>query len=144
STLLSSSSVSATEMSAPAKRSSNEASFWSKRKRSPKEAWRLVDTGGSDSSTAGSKANSVSKLGTRTSDGRGSSHVGRMVSKTEKSADSARSPALVAPTKCRPTDSSNEASFWSKRKRSPKEPWRLVDAGGSDSSAADSKANPVP
>jgi len=37
-----------TEMCAPAKRSSNEASFWSKRKRSPKESWRLVDAGGSD------------------------------------------------------------------------------------------------
>ena len=35
-----------------------------------KFAWRLVDAGGSDSSTAGSKANSVSKLATRTSDAR--------------------------------------------------------------------------
>jgi len=40
------------------------------RKRSPKEVWRLVDAGGSDSSTADSKANPVSKLATRTSDAR--------------------------------------------------------------------------
>ena len=40
------------------------------RKRSPKEVWRLVDAGGSDSSTAESKANPVSKLATRTSDAR--------------------------------------------------------------------------
>jgi hypothetical protein len=53
-----------------AKRSSNEASFWSKRKRSPKEAWRLVDAGCSDSSTEGLKENPVSKLATCTSDAR--------------------------------------------------------------------------
>src|SRR6516225_2580037 len=90
-------------MSPPAKRSSNEAR--SKRKRSPKEAWRLVDAGCSDSSTDVMKENPVSKLATRTSDARWSRLFGRIVSKTESSADSVRCPALGTPITRRPTDS---------------------------------------